>query len=232
MRGLFRCCAVAAALTVASVSLGQMASTAASSRSGGLVSVNKARAPRVNRLRPVPTPKLDFSGFRAVNARPREWLVFDVLYSVPGSWIDELEVNFYVMLRHPNPETRKVEFSFFRSTVAYRDVVGERAGANFNRSGDHVAGMVLHPNGWMRYGDPSDSVKGLIGFAVEFSVKGKVIDQYSDIKPGCELAKVKDWWKNDQVLSSDAVKTLDGYLMERGKTPFALVNPDDYEMVK
>ena len=91
---------------------------------------------------------------------------------------------------------------------------------------------MLHPNGWMRYGDPSDPVKGLIGFAVEFSVKGKVIDQYSDIKPGCELAKVKDWWKNDQVLSSDAVKTLDGYLMERGKTPFALVNPDDYEMVK
>ena len=41
----------------------------------------------------------------------------------------------------------------------------------------------------------------------------------------------KEWWKNDKVMNSEMLKRRNG-LIDRSKTPFALINPDDYEVVQ
>jgi len=40
-----------------------------------------------------------------------------------------------------------------------------------------------------------------------------------------------EWWKDSQVLDNAKVKRRQG-LVDRSKTPFALVNADDYEVVQ
>jgi hypothetical protein len=41
----------------------------------------------------------------------------------------------------------------------------------------------------------------------------------------------EDWWKNPRIIDSPLVTRREG-LLERSKTPFALINMDDYEVVK
>jgi hypothetical protein len=82
---------------------------------------------------------------------------------------------------------------------------------------------VLPPAAVARYGDQ------FVAFAVEFSgADGALLAVQSELS-GVQLQP--EWWKKTDVTESKSVMKRDD-LVDRSKTPFALVNPDDYEVVK
>ncbi len=49
--------------------------------------------------------------------------------------------------------------------------------------------------------------------------------------PAGGMSLPKEWWKDSKVLDNPSVTRRTG-LVDRSKTPFALINPDDYEVVQ
>jgi hypothetical protein len=133
------------------------------------------------------------------------WIQLQVQYDTEPEWIEDLMVQFHVLLRN-----RAGEFTLLKGTVNYVDVA---------RGKGHLACAYVRPAGVARFGD-------VLGVAVELTVKGKVEAEFSDGKlaPGKPLPQ--DWWKNEKLVLRD------GYVVDKSKTPFALVNFDDYEALK
>lgn len=146
--------------------------------------------------------------------RSRIWGVFDVTFQTTPAWIDSMTVTFTIMLDNPKADAKKGEkrLSLLQTTVEYGDVAQDR---------EHKAGAVLLPAALLRYGDP-------IGFAVSFSVGGQEVASQGVAKGA--LSQQKEWWKNPQILDNQNVQRRSGYLVDRMKSPFQLVDPDDYEM--
>ena len=109
-------------------------------------------------------------------------------------------------------EAGKNEFSYYTATVRYIDIP----------KGDHMSCVVLPPSLVERYGEP-------VALALEIMGKdgtvlaGKWESTIADLK--------NEWWKNPQIMDNAMVKRRAG-LVDRSKTPFALINMDDYEVVQ
>jgi len=167
--------------------------------------------PKLNKVKQ-PTPLYATSATRTSSSRPHEWGVFEVSYETIPEWLDEVVVTYYVMAERRGTEAKK-EFSFYQTTVRYVDLA----------RGEHLACAVLPPAPLLRNGDQ------VIGFAVEItSADGTLLDVKSEVS-GTLLPA--DWWKKPEVTESKSVVKRDG-LVDRSKTPFGLVNIDDYEAMK
>jgi len=143
-------------------------------------------------------------------SRAREWGVFEIAYDTAPEWIDELMVTFTIMAQSTDPAHKERPFSLYKLTVRYTDVPAGR---------DKLASAILLPSALLRYGQP-------IGLAVEFNVNGKVVASES-VETSAIL---KDrWWENPAIIDSPKTVKREGYLVERGKTPFSLVNIDEFE---
>ena len=77
--------------------------------------------------------------------------------------------------------------------------------------GDHKSDMYLHPSTLARYGDVE-------GVAVVINAQGRVVDM--DSLP----SSAKRWWEQ--------FTPVDGYVLNRMQTPFAMINFDDYEAIR
>jgi hypothetical protein len=170
------------------------------------------KLPKLGRGLLVRTPEYEHNVTRVMSgSRPRrEWAVLDVFYDTSPAWVDELSVAFHVMAEGRTPEGQK-QFSFYQVTVAYSDV--ER--------GEHVATVVLPPAAIARYGD-------IVACAVEFFVGGQKVAQESV----ASIQLPETWWADARVLDNPTLVKRPGYLRDRGKSPFAFANIDDYEAVK
>ena len=142
----------------------------------------------------------------------RNWGVFDVEFETYPQWIDDMSITFTVMVDNPRATENEKRFSVFSVTSLYRDVAMGR---------DHKAGVVLLPAGLERYGN-------MIGFAAQFYVNGELVGE-AGVGDGLLRAQDK-WWANPQIVSAPNVQKLEGYLLERSKSIFALVDPDSYEV--
>lgn len=143
---------------------------------------------------------------------PREWGVFEVVFDSAPKWIDELVVTFHVMSQGLD-EAGGQQFNLYRLTSRFVDIAQDR---------NRVVSAVLLPTALMRHGKP-------IGFAVEFAIGGKVVATESDVA----APFLKDrWWENPMIVDSPKTIKREGYLLERSKTPFGLVNIDDNEVSK
>jgi hypothetical protein len=145
--------------------------------------------------------------------------VIDVVYETKSQtkWTDNVSVTFYVMAEGQNAEKQK-ELSFYTLRVQYVNVP----------DGEHRAGVVLPPSALERFGN-------VVAIAVEITADGAAAPVVRNENTATYLndAKVKDdWWKNPLVLDQAFVKKRDGILLERSKTPFGLINADDYETVR
>ena len=146
--------------------------------------------------------------------RPREWAVIDVDYETKSQakWIDNVSATFYVMAY----EEKAKEFSLYSLTVRYMNVP----------DGEHRAGVVLAPSTLERFGS-------VIAIACEITADGAPAPAVQSEHSGSDLNAYKDdWWKNPRITDSPITKKRDGLLLERSKTPFGLINIDDYEAVK
>jgi hypothetical protein len=66
-----------------------------------------------------------------------------------------------------------------------------------------------------------------VAIAVEISVGGKVVAEDS-VEEGLKLGP--RWWKDPVIVESKDVTARDGYLLEKARSPFALISIDDYEV--
>ena len=168
--------------------------------------------PKLNKVR-VPSPLYNTSQTRTTPGRPREWAVFEVTYDTIPEWVDEVVVTYYLMAERRPTDPNKKEFAYYQTTVRYTDVA----------RGEHIASVVLPPGAVARNGDQ------FIGFAVEItSADGTLLDVKNETV-GTMLPQ--EWWKKSEVTESKNVVKHDG-LVDRSKTPFGLINIDDYEAVK
>lgn len=157
----------------------------------------------------VKAPELSMrSEIRSTRAKPREWAFMAFDYETSPKWIDDLAVTYYVLTLGYTDEGEK-EYNLFTATVHYGDVA----------KGKHKAAAVLPPQAIERYGAP-------IAFAVEVSDDGN--DPLSKSVEGTGVPA--DWRTNEKF--TEKYVNRDGYLVDRSRTPFQFVNPDDYEAVR
>ena len=146
--------------------------------------------------------------------KSRVWGVFDVTFQTTPAWIDSMTITYTVILLNPKPDAKKNEkpMTLMQTTVEYADVAQDR---------EHKAGAVVLPAALLRLGEP-------LGFAVSISVGGKEVASQGVGKG--PLQSHKEWWKDSAILDHPNVQRRDAYMMDRMKSPFQLVDPDDYEM--
>ena len=157
----------------------------------------------------IKTPEYKTNATRGLNPQ-QDWFQISVTYDTAPEWVDELTFQYFALA-----ETRidgKQSFSLFKTAVRYSDIEAGRS---------HVSTVFLHPKALKRYGE-------LKAVAVEVLHEGKVIATDSDV--GMNLPD--DWWKNPLVTESAGLAVREGYLLDRSKSPFALINIDDYELIK
>ena len=142
---------------------------------------------------------------------PRLWYELSVTYDTAPEWIGELTIQYVAM--SVSVEDGVSAYSIFKTPVRYADIEQGRS---------HVGTAYLHPKAIKRYGD-------LVAVAVEILHNGTVIAEASDV---ANKRIPEDWWKNAAVTESQATTIREGYLLDRARSPFALVNMDDYELIK
>ena len=153
-------------------------------------------------------------GLGAKSPKSKTWGVFDVVFDTAPLWIDELTVTYSVMLSNDKVQQGEKPMSLMKLTVEYADIAQGR---------DHRAGVVVPAVALERYGKP-------IGFAVQIFVGGNPVAEAGVVDGFLKDPKVRErWWANSAVTDSPAVQKRDGYLVERSKSVFSLVDIDSYE---
>ena len=161
--------------------------------------------------------------------KPRQWIVPELEYQTAADWQDELTVTWHILLDSRNAKQRDKaskdkepvpQYSYYTVSVRYQNVP----------KGSHAASCVLPPSILERYGEPA---------IISVRITNKEGDVRDGQDEGASNLKMPDeWWTSDQVFSAKDKKTgapliarRQG-LLDRSKTIFALINPDDYEMVQ
>ena len=162
-----------------------------------------------------------------VSRKPRQWIVPELEYQTAADWQDELTVAWHILLDSKNAKQRDKpskdkepvsRYSYYTTTVRYMNIP----------KGAHGASVVLPPSILERYGEP-------VVISVRITNKeGDILDGQDE--GASNLKMPENWWENDGVFSAKdksgtALITRRQGLVDRSKTIFALVNPDDYEMV-
>jgi len=154
------------------------------------------------------TPEYD-TGVSRGKAALGNWAQIKVTFDTAPEWINELVFQYYVLCyaKASERDPGRKEYTLFKGAVSHRDVA---------RGKSRLSAMYLRPNTVARYGN-------VIAVAVEVLYNGEVVDLKSE-ESGAKIPK--EWWKSPELTVKD------GYLFNRQETPFAFVNPDDFEAVK
>lgn len=154
-----------------------------------------------------------FSGSRGQMTR-RDWLwvQIETEYDTAPEWIDELTFRYYALAQNARVAEGEPRFSLYKTVVRYVDIEAGRG---------HRSAVFLHPSARKRFGD-------LVGVAVEVVHDGNVIAEESAVQRPIP----EDWWQRATLTKSDQVVVRDGYLLDRSKTPFAMLAIDDYEVIR
>ncbi len=163
----------------------------------------------LNRRARVQTPAFQTSVGRTAT-RPRDWVEVRVVYDTAPEWIDELVIEYFVLMADQVRDRRV--FSLFQKAVRYGDVAAGRG-----RQGT----AYLRPPALERFGE-------VVAVAVEISHDGRTAAVETDT--GMQLPE--RWWRNPLVLESPDLTVRDGYLLNRAESPWALINIDDYEGIR
>ena len=155
--------------------------------------------------------------------KPRRWIVVETKYTTFAKFLDQLTFNWHVLLETKSAKENKgnrmglAPYSYFNTTVTYYNIP----------QGSHAACVCLPPSYLELYGEPK-----VIGFTIS--------NQNGDILGGGTVSEVKGikadskFWEDDKVMSANGadgkpmIERRQG-LVDRSKTIWALVNPNDYE---
>ena len=159
----------------------------------------------------------------------RRWIVLEAKYSTFDNWTDQLNFTWHVMLdtstaTEKDKEDKIAPYSYYTVTVAYMNIP----------KGNHAASVCLPPACLERFGEPK-----AIGIVVT-NKDGETVagDVQSEIKGIVSHPKSIEeaFWNDKNVMEKEnsagerIVEQRQG-LLDRSKTIWALVNPNDYEQV-
>lgn len=155
--------------------------------------------------------------------KPRRWIVIETKYTTFAKFLDQLTFNWHVLLETKSAKENKgnkmglAPYSYFNTTVTYFNIP----------QGSHAACVCLPPSYLELYGEPK-----AIGFTIS--------NQNGDILGGGTVSEVKGipsdtkFWDDQKIMGANGadgkpmIERRQG-LMDRSKTIWALVNPNDYE---
>ncbi len=155
-------------------------------------------------------------------AKPRKWIVIETKYTTYAKFLDQLTFTWHVMLETKSAKENKGNkmglspYSYFNTTVTYFNIP----------QGSHAACVCLPPSYLELYGEPK-----AIGFTIS--------NQNGDVLGGGTVSEIKgiksdtQFWDDQNVMGAQVggkpmVERRQG-LVDRSKTIWALVNPNDYE---
>ena len=156
--------------------------------------------------------------------KPRSWIVLEAKYSTFAPWQDQLTFTWHVLLETKSATENKgnkegiAPYSYFTTAVTYQNIP----------QGSHAASVCLHPSYLERFGEAK-----AIGLVVT-NAKGEILngDSVSEIKG---IASHSQFWDDQKIMDAkqgdDPLIERRQGLMDRSKTIWALVNPNDYEQV-
>ena len=155
--------------------------------------------------------------------KPRRWIVIETKYTTFAKFLEQLTFNWHVLLETKSATENKGNriglspYSYFNTTVTYFHIP----------QGSHAACVCLPPSYLELYGEPK-----AIGFTIS--------NQNGDILGGGTVSEVKgikpdsQFWEDQSVMNATSadgkpmIERRQG-LVDRSKTIWALVNPNDYE---
>lgn len=182
--------------------------------------------PKLGRQSTLPAPSLQGGSIVGkCYTKPRSWIVLEAKYTTFVKWQDQLTFTWHVLLETKSATENKgnkeglAPYSYFTTSTTYQNIP----------QGSHAASVCLHPSYLERYGEAK-----AIGLVIT-NAKGEVLqgDSESEIKG---IVAGSKFWEDSKIMDA---KTGDGKpmierrqgLMDRSKTIWALVNPNDYEQV-
>ena len=154
--------------------------------------------------------------------KPRRWIVLETKYTTFAKFLDQLTFNWHVLLETKSAKENKgnklglAPYSYFNTTTTYFNIP----------QGSHAACVCLPPSYLELYGEPK-----AIGFTIS--------NANGDILGGGTVSEVKGikndtkFWENQDIMNAQSggkpmIERRQG-LVDRSKTIWALVNPNDYE---
>ena len=155
--------------------------------------------------------------------KPRWWIVIETKYTTFAKFQDQLTFNWHVLLETKSAKENKgnkmglAPYSYFNCTTTYFNIP----------QGSHAACVCLPPSYLELYGEPK-----AIGFTIS--------NQNGDILGGGTVSEVKGiaadtkFWDDQKIMGANGadgkpmIERRQG-LVDRSKTIWALVNPNDYE---
>ena len=186
--------------------------------------VNIDQMPKTGQSSCLPAPSLQ--GATMIGncyTKPRKWIVVETKYTTYAKFLDQLTFTWHVLLETKSAKENKGNkmglppFSYFNTTVTYFNIP----------QGSHAACVCLPPSYLELYGEPK-----AIGFTVS--------NQNGDILGGGTVSEVKGikadskFWDDQNIMGATGadgkpmVERRQG-LVDRSKTIWAMVNPNDYE---
>ena len=193
------------------------------------VSVRIEQFPKLGRAATLAAPSIAGGSTigQAYTGKPRAWIVLEAKYQTQERCIDQLTFVWHVMLETKSATSKDKEgqaklapYSYFTQTVTYSNIP----------RGTHAASVCLHPSYLEQYGEPK-----AVGLVVLDSngkeLAGDTVREMKQIKQGMKF------WDEPNIMEYKDPATGQYYverrqgLQDRSKTIWALVNPNDYELV-
>lgn len=216
---------------VSAVAFSAEAQRSSRNRAAGKENVSKSsemkitidQMPRAGQQSCLPAPSIPgASMIGQCYTKPRRWIVIETKYSTYAKFLDQLTFNWHILLESKSATENKgnkmgiAPYSYFNTTVTYFNIP----------QGSHAACVCLPPSYLELYGQPK-----AIGFTVS--------NQNGDILGGGSVSEIKGiksdemFWNNQDIMNArqgdqPMIERRQG-LVDRSKTIWALVNPNDYE---
>lgn len=192
----------------------------------GKVRMKVEQYPKLGRAATAAAPSLGESATGpAWNGKPRRWIVLEAKYQTFDKCIDRLTFTWHVLLETASAtasdkksQAAIAPYSYMSQTVTY---------ANIPR-GTHAASVCAHPSFLEQYGEPK-AVALVVADANGEVIDGNSFSEIKGIKSGSK------WWEDAAIMDAKQgdkpmIERRMG-LQDRSKTIWAIVNPNDYEMV-
>ena len=158
--------------------------------------------------------------------KPRQWIVLETKYTTYGTetskFLDQLTFTWHVLLETKSAKENKgnkeklAPYSYFTTSMTYFNIP----------AGSHASSVVLPPSYLERYGEAK-----AIGFEISNQngdiLGGGTVSEMKPIKPNTKFWEM-DNFKDAMGGESPNIVRRQG-LVDRSKTIWALVNPNDYE---
>lgn len=162
-------------------------------------------------------------------AKPRKWIVLETKFTTFGTddskFLDQLTFTWHVLLDSDSATENKgnkdglAPYSYFSTTTTYFNIP----------QGSHAASVVLPPSYVERYGYPK-----AVGFVITNENGDELGDNTFCVSEVRGIGNGEKFWDNNEVMNATGkdgkpmIERRQG-LVDRSKTIWALVNPNDYE---